>query len=56
MLVNFHVNVCDDGGKNKVDKAFSHSVNTYIKNIIRSECSDVPFIGGLLMCVNNFSS
>lgn len=62
MLVNFHVNVCDDCGKNEVDKAFSHpkidiktddSVNTYIKNIIRR---DGPFTGGLLMCVNNFSS
>lgn len=24
MLVNFHVNVCDDRGKNEVDNAFSH--------------------------------
>lgn len=52
MLVNFHVNVCDDCGKNEVDKAFSHpeidiktddSVNTYIKSIIRGDVRSPPF-------------
>lgn len=59
MLVNFHVNVCDDCGKNKVDKAFSHhrqrdkgerhSVNTYITN-------NASRVRRGLIRVNNFSS